>query len=162
MLKVSFRVVVGKMLHQIIYASDFVSKSRGALSEFRNIAMRSRSTNYQRDVTGCLLFDQELFVQVLEGELLGVSAIFDRVSQDPRHENVYVIAQRAITRRDFPVWSMSAFAKSHQYADLFERHGFARQKARRIYCVTEILALGHALTQLEDFNTNQPLRRTGN
>ncbi|ESQ88856.1 hypothetical protein ABENE_15210 [Asticcacaulis benevestitus DSM 16100 = ATCC BAA-896] len=50
-------------LIQLIYVSRFVAGNRGMLSEMRNILTVSRANNYHNQLTGCLLFDREIFVR---------------------------------------------------------------------------------------------------
>ena len=61
-----------------------------------------------------LLFTQGTFFQVLEGKKQSVRALYEKISQDSRHNNVLVLAQRCIEERNFGDWSM----------------GFVRDRAR--------------------------------
>jgi hypothetical protein len=57
-------------------------------------------------VTGVLLHQKGAFVQVLEGSDKVVSALYDRISRDPRHKNVAVFRRGPVQARQFVAWSM--------------------------------------------------------
>lgn len=71
------------------------------------IVMQARALNDQRHVTGALVYGQQQFMQLLEGEEAVVSALYARIAQDPRHYNVFQLADKAIAARSFAQWSMA-------------------------------------------------------
>jgi len=46
------------------------------------------------------------FIQVLEGPETEVKNIFEKIKHDGRHQNVIVLSQTKIPRRNFSTWSM--------------------------------------------------------
>lgn len=66
----------------------------------------ARKANQARGLTGYLLYMHGTFAQYLEGEADEVEAIFARISGDPRHRDVTVIARGSIGQRLFNGWSM--------------------------------------------------------
>lgn len=71
-----------------------------------DILETSRRKNPANNVTGLLVFQNSIFVQVLEGDERDVDATFQRIEKDERHQNVKVIERVSIERRAFPGWSM--------------------------------------------------------
>lgn len=71
------------------------------------LAEHSAERNSQSGVTGCLLFIEGQFVQVLEGGLSEVEQIFERICCDLRHTNVALIDLVAVPNRFFPHWKMA-------------------------------------------------------
>jgi FAD-dependent sensor of blue light len=95
---------VAKRLYEVIYGSvETRYLSAIQLSELLTLA-RSRNTGL--DVTGVLLHQRGVFIQVLEGDEPVVGALYDRIARDPRHKNVAVFRRGPIQARQFAAWSM--------------------------------------------------------
>ncbi|RYZ27062.1 MAG: hypothetical protein EOP01_08190 [Propionibacteriaceae bacterium] len=67
---------------------------------------QSRTANAAVDVTGLLLYRDDVFMQVLEGEEEVVRALYRRIAADPRHHDVANIWVAYAPQRRFPDWSM--------------------------------------------------------
>jgi hypothetical protein len=95
---------VGKKLYEVIYGSvETRYFSQIQLSELLSLA---RGRNQGLDVSGVLLHQKGVFIQVLEGDEPIVGALYDRISRDPRHKNVAVFRRGPIQARQFAAWSM--------------------------------------------------------
>ena len=72
------------------------------------ILKRSKEHNPKVGVTGVLCFctSAHIFLQVLEGGRLAVSALYNRIAQDPRHHDVALLSYEEIGERSFSHWSM--------------------------------------------------------
>ncbi len=90
-------------LCQLIYFSERRDLGAGGIQP---ILDASREANPESDVTGVLLFNQQYFLQLLEGSRREVTATFCRVAKDPRHDNIALMSVHDIDVRDFPTWSM--------------------------------------------------------
>jgi Sensors of blue-light using FAD len=90
-------------LCQLIYFSMKQDLGPGGIE---SILDRSREQNLKNDVTGVLLFNQDYFLQLLEGSREQVTSTFCRVAADPRHGTVTLISVQDIDERDFPDWNM--------------------------------------------------------
>lgn len=53
-----------------------------------------------------MLFNEDWFVQLLEGDEADVRSTFDRIAVDPRHEDVELLTEKTVASRQFPDWSM--------------------------------------------------------
>ena len=53
-----------------------------------------------------LCFSGGIFLQVLEGGRSQVSALYNRISADPRHRDVVLLSYDEIGERSFAGWSM--------------------------------------------------------
>lgn len=71
------------------------------------IVATSRANNPGLALTGALLFTGEYFAQVLEGPAASIDRLMARVSKDPRHDQLIVVAREPITARRFGRWSMA-------------------------------------------------------
>ena len=72
------------------------------------ILKRSKENNPSVGVTGVLCFcsTANLFLQVLEGGRMAVSALYNRIAQDARHRDVALLSYEEIGERSFSGWSM--------------------------------------------------------
>lgn len=100
---------------QLIY----VSKATQRPTEERLVEMLQhfRTNNKRALVTGLLLYDgRGTYIQALEGEEPTVTALFDKIKQDSRHERVNLLGKHPIYQRDFPEWQMG-FKRLSDYKD---------------------------------------------
>lgn len=92
------------MLYHLVYISyatyPFSEK------ELEDLLRASQRYNKQNGITGMLLYLNEKFIQILEGETEAVEKLMDIIEVDPRHRKVSVILQGATHERVFKSWSM--------------------------------------------------------
>jgi len=94
------------MLVRLLYASRAAdSVNADALAA---ILKKSKENNAATGVTGvlCFCFNAHVFLQVLEGSRDAVSALYNRIAQDPRHREVVLLSYEEIGERHFSSWSM--------------------------------------------------------
>ncbi|MEO6321735.1 MAG: BLUF domain-containing protein [Polaromonas sp.] len=91
-------------LQEILYVSTLAADA--PLRVVADIAVKSRSTNQQRDITGLLVFDGMHFCQQLEGSAQEVAALMERIRQDPRHTDVAVLHHGPLDQRRFRRFSL--------------------------------------------------------
>jgi hypothetical protein len=65
-----------------------------------------RRKNLVQNITGLLLYSDEVFIQIIEGEKDMIHHLFKLISQDPRHFNMVKLIEEPISKRAFPSWSM--------------------------------------------------------
>lgn len=94
--------------HCIVYRSIpvFTGSVRDYIAEVDKMLATARRRNPQANVTGALLFNEDWFVQLLEGEYDDVHSTFNRIALDPRHEAVELLVDKVAPARLFPEWSM--------------------------------------------------------
>lgn len=90
-------------MYYLIYASSAV-RLFGA-SELDDLLRVSRRNNAAADVSVMLLHHDGSFLQYLEEEP-DVSAVFERISKDPRHHGIFVLDKGNIAEKALPSWSM--------------------------------------------------------
>lgn len=91
------------MLTQLVYYSEVRDLGPGGI---QRILEQSRTWNSEHGLTGSLLFNQQYFLQCLEGGREEVTATFSRVAADPRHAHVNLMCVHDIDERSFPGWTM--------------------------------------------------------
>lgn len=63
--------------------------------------------NSKKNITGCLLYHNKIFLQILEGDKKNVLNLFESIKNDSRHNNVTLIKTENVSHRMFPGFSMA-------------------------------------------------------
>ena len=92
-------------LHEIVYVS--LACEEMSTAQLQAILQTSRVHNGQAGITGMLIYFEREFVQLLEGEADEVTALYDRIAEDRRHQQVYKLWDEPISERSFAGWSMA-------------------------------------------------------
>jgi hypothetical protein len=64
----------------------------------------ARAFNQQNGISGILLYDNQQFGQIIEGERASVMKAWKRIQEDKRHHRIELLEIREITERSFPDW----------------------------------------------------------
>jgi hypothetical protein len=99
---------VSEVLERSVYQVLYHSCTRAAPSDdqLQELLRQSRAYNAQHGITGLLLYSDGHYVQVLEGPQSAVQALYARIQQDPRHEQVVTVSAGPGPQRQFAEWSM--------------------------------------------------------
>lgn len=89
---------------QLAYTS-IASKPMSKI-ELLKLLQSARVFNSLNGVTGVLLYKDQSFFQVIEGQKKIMTNLLDNIIKDPRHFNLKVLYERETMRRDFGMWSM--------------------------------------------------------
>ena len=92
-------------MHHIIYLSRAVHPFSD--EQLQELLVQARPYNAAHSVTGLLLYGNDQFLQLVEGEEAEVRALYEHIRQDPRHQDITTFADKAIVERAFPDWSMA-------------------------------------------------------
>jgi hypothetical protein len=96
-------------MKRIKYVSQFARDLRP--EDIDALVAQAASNNAARQVTGILMSSGRVFFQILEGPEAAVDDLFARISADPRHRDVLLLAVEGdIPSRYFPDWSMRRVA----------------------------------------------------
>lgn len=71
-----------------------------------DIVLPAMAKNRRLDITGCLWFDRDRFLQTLEGPDESVDAVYSQIEKDRRHEQVTLLLREPQANRLFPRWAM--------------------------------------------------------
>jgi len=96
------------IMHHLIYLSQATVPFSEA--QLERLLVQARHFNETHGLTGILLYGNDQFFQVLEGEAATVHSLYARICQDPRHRNVTTYADKAIATRAFSEWHMAYHA----------------------------------------------------
>ncbi len=95
----------------------------------------ARSNNALKDITGCLIYYDGTFVQLLEGEKQNVLELYKKIKSDDRHIDVHMFSEDDIQARAFPDWGMAYFPIDDKKTS---RHEFERFK-RNLLLLTDLM-----------------------
>lgn len=85
-------------------------------TDVAQILHHARQNNIHNGITGMLLFCDDNFLQLLEGEDAAVEATFERIKHDTRHADIRVLLNEKVSQRAFTDWSMG-FEKLQKTSD---------------------------------------------
>lgn len=90
--------------YQLVYYSDATQEfSPENLVELLKVSINN---NKAQGITGCLLYGNGKFIQLLEGPEDKVKALYSKIERDPRHTNTMVVTEMLVNEKLFPEWSM--------------------------------------------------------
>jgi hypothetical protein len=102
------------MLRQVIYYSTASKYYKS--EELYEIVETSSKNNKLSNITGMLLYYNETFLQVLEGECDDVYETFNKIKNDSRHYGIFQIVDEELGQRNFPEWFMGfRVLNSHEF-----------------------------------------------
>ena len=93
-----------KSLIRLVYASK--SAKPVSLNAVISIVAKARSLNKTKGITGALLYDAGIFIQILEGPKVEVDQLYANIEQDKRHRDACILLYEPIRSRLFADWSM--------------------------------------------------------
>lgn len=97
-------------MERILYTSR-ASTDLPSDEVFRIIETSARN-NPARNVTGVLIFHQDRFLQLVEGERPALDELLDVLKRDPRHHDLTVHYREPALKRCFPNWRMRRLGAS--------------------------------------------------
>jgi len=91
-------------MYYIIYSST--GTRQFTENDLTDILSKSVNNNIRDNITGVLLYHDDSFIQLLEGEEETVRETYKRITGDERHKDVKTIASGQLDERNFPDWAM--------------------------------------------------------
>lgn len=76
------------------------------VAEILNALGHFREKNLALGITGCIAFENDRIMQVIEGPREAVEAMFGAICRDPRHTEVVELERKPIERISFRHWGM--------------------------------------------------------
>lgn len=99
--------------------------------ELLELLQQCHQYNPTHEITGILLYKENHFLGLLEGQADKVDALFTRIRHDRRHQDIHVLSRRFIDTRSFERWRMSFLCWSNlcellpEYFSIMDRETFA-------------------------------------
>ncbi len=92
------------MIYQIAYVS--LSKTLFEEALLSDILTVSKRNNTRDGISGVLMYHNQLFFQILEGERNRVKNCYARILRDPRHSSISLMWEGEAVTRAFTSWAM--------------------------------------------------------
>jgi hypothetical protein len=91
-----------KDLVELSYLSEAVSDM--SFLGLMRLLESARAFNQSNGITGILLYDNQQFGQIIEGERASVMKAWKRIQEDKRHHRIELLEIREISERSYPEW----------------------------------------------------------
>lgn len=91
-----------KDLIELSYLSEAVSDM--SFLGLMRLLESARAFNQKHGVTGILLYDNQQFGQIIEGERANIMKVWKRIQDDKRHHRIELLEIREISERTYPEW----------------------------------------------------------
>nr|WP_298930814.1 BLUF domain-containing protein [uncultured Allomuricauda sp.] len=80
-------------------------------NDLTQLSTTSTINNQTKGITGYLYFENNRFLQYMEGDETTINEMVDKISHDKRHELLSLIEKQNLTDRRFPDWGMKNIAE---------------------------------------------------
>ncbi len=99
------------------YAIVYVSTVSNNLEkrEIEKILSSSKTWNNQNNITGLLLFSDGNFFQIIEGEKVMISKLFEAIKEDKRHHNIMQIFGKDIHKEAYDGYDSDFVSEKADY-----------------------------------------------
>ncbi|BDT76612.1 blue-light sensor BLUF [Polynucleobacter yangtzensis] len=91
-----------KDLVELSYQSEAVSDM--SFLGLMRLLESARAFNQTNGISGILLYDNQQFGQIIEGERASVMKAWKRIQEDKRHHRIELLEIREISERSYPDW----------------------------------------------------------
>ncbi|MFB9055745.1 BLUF domain-containing protein [Mariniflexile ostreae] len=105
-------------MYQLTYYSKANQNiSQKDISDILNISTKS---NQSQGLTGCLVFIENTFIQILEGDKFKIETLYKTLLADKRHTDLVLISKGYSSKRFFPEWGMAYCPISDKTSEAFK------------------------------------------
>lgn len=94
-------------MHSLIYRS--VANDSFLLPEIYSMLSKAKDHNAEHGITGCLLYHNSHFLQLLEGDEKELDQLYGKIINDKRHHDVELIQKEKYPKALFSDWSMAFY-----------------------------------------------------
>ena len=98
-----FKKILEIKIKYLIYASTplgFNKKNINSILEISNL------NNKKNNITGCLIYRSDLYLQYLEGPSKELENTYNKILKDKRHSDIIKLSENNTKRRLFANWAM--------------------------------------------------------
>jgi hypothetical protein len=92
-------------MYELVYRS--VARPNLNAEDIVKILETARNFNSKYEITGCLLFHNNEFIQIFEGKKEVLLKLYENIRIDERHTNVLLLSKEEKQKRIFGDWSMA-------------------------------------------------------
>jgi len=112
-----------------VYELSYWSNARVGLepADIDKIVDVSAIKNSQSNITGCLIYFNSDFFQIIEGGKTAIEDLYEKIKKDRRHFNVELIWKGFKGKRTFENWSLAYVDKPNAHVDYEKNLRFAER-----------------------------------
>ena len=93
-----------KFTQLVYYSISNIKITAEIIYDIRKLSVRNNS---KRKITGCLLYHDNIFLQLIEGEKEDINNLYESIEKDKRHSAVTLVMEENVKERIFSGWSMA-------------------------------------------------------
>ncbi|APQ18159.1 BLUF domain-containing protein [Maribacter hydrothermalis] len=97
-------------MYQLTYIST--ESTNMVATDLDEILAEARTTNFNKNITGCLVYYDHKFVQILEGEKNDIQELYEKIKCDKRHQSLKILWEGKVSKRYFSDWNMAFYYPS--------------------------------------------------
>ncbi|MDB4293549.1 BLUF domain-containing protein, partial [Maribacter sp.] len=109
-------------IYQLTYSSYPLADVTA--DQIEDVLKVSRENNSKRSITGCMVYHNKQFIQILEGKKPIVKKLFQTILRDNRHNKVHLIWKGSNEERSFTAWDMAYYSSEMNGGNSSERKSF--------------------------------------
>ncbi|AWG21989.1 hypothetical protein FFWV33_10915 [Flavobacterium faecale] len=94
-------------MYQLNYCS--IASSGADLKDLNEILNTAIKRNAVKNITGCLIYHNNYFVQILEGDKQAVLDLYEKIKKDKKHHSVTLLWENSVDSRHFEEWNMAFY-----------------------------------------------------
>jgi AraC-like DNA-binding protein len=102
-------------IFELSYYSN--KESHLTIEDFNDVLHNSRERNRGQNITGCLVYHNNHFFQLLEGPKEAVLEVYESIQKDSRHRKVTTIYEGFKSGRTFEKWEMAFCEKPSLFSN---------------------------------------------
>ncbi|MEM1264049.1 MAG: BLUF domain-containing protein [Pseudomonadota bacterium] len=105
---------------QLAYISEAADDFH--IADLPALMQTARKNNRNTGLTGMLLHERKMFMQILEGDAAAIDALLEELHADPRHKNIEIVYRNdELREREFGRWTMACKILGEKFReDFFE------------------------------------------
>jgi hypothetical protein len=115
-----------KLFKSLIYVST--AKYSMGHEKVMDILQVSWRHNHNSDISGILIYDDNYFVQLLQGPINTVDTLYEKISNDIRHHSIELIGTELLARKDVNGWGMGLINNQEIVENLYLKHNIKHAK----------------------------------
>ncbi len=104
-------------MYQLNYHS--VSRPGLGLEDLDQILEEAIAENSSRNISGCRIYHNNRFVQILEGKKKDVLKVYRKIRGDKRHHSVTLLWESDVESRYFDEWNMAFYSAGDEHVKQF-------------------------------------------
>ncbi len=115
-----------KLFKSLIYVSNAeVSMDYEKAMDILQVSWRH---NHNSDISGMLIYDDNHFVQLLQGPINTVDTLYEKISNDTRHHSIELIGSELLARKDVSGWGMGFINDQEIVNNLYQKYNIKHSK----------------------------------